>query len=163
MIPFGPIIPVLGSLIPLYMFMKTDLTTSPGKRIALLGSFVGLTGMSLAPLLAMSFALNPMAVPMALGGTGAIFLGATGVSLLAPRGSLLRFGPALGGGALALLGLGQCTFSWRRATPLVASHTHTHTHTHTHVVHSTRLGTWRGTPSSTRVGVMYVSTCAFLK
>eukprot|EP00039_Didymoeca_costata_P001418 m.52359 g.52359 ORF g.52359 m.52359 type:complete len:363 (+) comp10787_c0_seq1:126-1214(+) len=104
--PMGGLLPALASFVPLIMFMRTDLTSDQNYRKMLLGSFVGLSGMAAAPLITMAAIVNPIAIPMALGGTAAIFLGATGVALLAPRASFLPMGAALGGATMALIGVG---------------------------------------------------------
>lgn len=106
MLPMGGLLPALASFVPLIMFLRTDMTSDQSYRKTLLGSFVGLSGMAAAPMIGSVLLMNPMAVPMALGGTVAIFAGATGVALMAPRASLLPMGSALGGATFALLGLG---------------------------------------------------------
>eukprot|EP00041_Stephanoeca_diplocostata_P034705 m.1197107 g.1197107 ORF g.1197107 m.1197107 type:complete len:379 (+) comp24565_c0_seq7:167-1303(+) len=99
-----PWIPALASIVPLFMFYNTTEATNPTYRKALVGTFTALSGFSLAPLLSYAVHVNPMLVPMALGGTTLIFLGASGAALLAPRASMLRFGTLLGGGAMVLMG-----------------------------------------------------------
>eukprot|EP00038_Savillea_parva_P019330 m.27208 g.27208 ORF g.27208 m.27208 type:complete len:344 (+) comp4384_c0_seq1:54-1085(+) len=109
----SPIIPMLGGLIPLFMFYQTSPAThSAGYRYGLVATFAGLQGLAIAPLVSIALSVNPMLIPTALGGTVLVFGGASLASLLAPRASMLRFGSFLGGAVavmvgFSLLGLGQ--------------------------------------------------------
>jgi len=101
----SPLIPIFAGMVPLYMFYQTSPAThSAAYRFGLVGTFAGLTGLSLAPLVATATSMNPMLIPMALGGTGLVFAGAAGAALLAPRASMLKFGTLLGGGSAVMFG-----------------------------------------------------------
>lgn len=103
-LPMGGLIPILGSFVPMMLLMKSSPQThSPTYRNALFGTFVGLQGWGMAPLLGGMFAVNPMAIPLALGGTTAIFAVTAGAALMAPRGALLKYGTVLGGACIAIM------------------------------------------------------------
>eukprot|EP00035_Acanthoeca_spectabilis_P030645 m.10290 g.10290 ORF g.10290 m.10290 type:complete len:365 (+) comp4298_c0_seq1:22-1116(+) len=112
----SPFIPMLAGLVPLFMFYQTAPGThSTAYRYGLVGTFAALQGMSIAPLVSVALAVNPMLIPMALGGTVLVFGGASLAALLAPRQSMLRFGTILGGASAVLFGfsllaIGQYTF-----------------------------------------------------
>jgi len=103
----SPLIPGLGSLVPLFLLYRTSPDThSELYRGAMLGSFALLSGMATAPLIAMATSMNPMLVPMALGATTGMFGVMTLGAMVAPKGAALRMGPALFGGVVVLLGCG---------------------------------------------------------
>eukprot|EP00164_Ancoracysta_twista_P000582 GFYU01000771.1.p1 GENE.GFYU01000771.1~~GFYU01000771.1.p1 ORF type:complete len:366 (+),score=94.23 GFYU01000771.1:31-1128(+) len=108
--PLGAISPLimgLGSLAPLIgLYMTDERTSSQNMRLGLFGGFSLMSGAAMAPLLKMAAMINPWNIPLALGLTGGIFAGATAVSMFAPKGSYLKYGSALGGGALVLFGAG---------------------------------------------------------
>jgi FtsH-binding integral membrane protein len=107
MLPYGGLVMSLGSLVPLlYFYRKTDMTTNQTTRKIALGSFVTMAGLASAPMLYKMLYINPMAIPLAIGGTALIFAGATSAALLAPRASLLPMASALGGGVFVLIGMG---------------------------------------------------------
>lgn len=93
-------------IIPLFGFYMTDTTTSPAVRGGLLAAFTVTAGVGLSPLIGLALAVDPLAVPIALGGTTALMAGTSAAALLAPRASMLKFAPVLGGGAAVLFGLG---------------------------------------------------------
>ena len=91
----------------LFGIMRTNpSTTKPAVRAALLGSFAVLTGMTLSPLVQYSLMVDPIILPMAFGAATTIFVGASLVSLVAPRGRMLSMGGPLTGGLFGLMGLG---------------------------------------------------------
>ena len=103
-LPMGGLIPVLGSMVPMMMLMNSSPQThSATYRNTLFGGFAALQGWGMAPLLGKMFILKPMVIPLALGGTAGVFIAASAAALLVPRGSFLKYGTALGGGAVALM------------------------------------------------------------
>merc|ERR1711871_504181 len=106
-VPVSPIIPAIASFIPLFGIMRTNPgTTKPAVRAGLLGTFAVLTGMTLSPLVQYPLMVDPIILPMAFGATTTIFVGASLVSLVAPRGRMLSMGGPLTGGLFGLMGLG---------------------------------------------------------
>lgn len=104
----GPTVCVLGggigSFAAMWAFQSTDVTTPVERRTLLLGVATGLGGLSLAPLLSMAAAVNPMAIPMALGGTVVAMGGATMGALFMKRGAMLKWAPLVYGGSALLVG-----------------------------------------------------------
>eukprot|EP00040_Diaphanoeca_grandis_P004984 m.30884 g.30884 ORF g.30884 m.30884 type:complete len:361 (-) comp16355_c1_seq1:145-1227(-) len=96
----------LVGIVPLIGFYMTDINTSPLLRGGLVASFLATSGLSLTPLIGFAMVADPMIVPLALGGTMVIMAGTSAGALLAPRASMIRFAPVLGGGAMLLLGAG---------------------------------------------------------
>eukprot|EP01043_Picozoa_sp_COSAG02_P035461 COSAG02_NODE_2541_length_8576_cov_3.531202_10_plen_99_part_00 len=87
-----------------YLQYYTDANTNPTKRTALIAAFAAMGGMTLAPAILVYSSLDPIIVPAAFALSCLTFAGATGGALMAPRGSMLKFGPVLGGSILMLLG-----------------------------------------------------------
>lgn len=71
----------------------------------MLYSFALLEGFSIVPLLMSVASVTPTAIPAALLGTGTIFLGFTGLSLISKSRSMLTLGGPLFGTLLGILGL----------------------------------------------------------
>lgn len=107
----SPLIPGLGSLVPLFWLYTTNpQKDSETKRGLLLGSFAFLSGMSIAPICYVAMKMNPMLIPTALGATTAMFGAMSVAALAAPPGAALRMGPPLFGGVLVLGGCGLASF-----------------------------------------------------
>jgi hypothetical protein len=87
-----------------YLLNYTDANTNPTKRTALTAAFAAMGGMTLAPAIMVYSSLDPIIVPAAFALSCLTFAGATGGALMAPRGSMLKFAPVLGGSMLMLLG-----------------------------------------------------------
>jgi FtsH-binding integral membrane protein len=103
----SPMVTGLGALVPLFGLAFTNPRDhSPALRMGLLGTFAGLSGMSVGPMIAMATAINPMLVPTALGATGLVFGGATMAALFTKSGSFLRFGAPMMGCTLAMAACG---------------------------------------------------------
>ena len=101
------IIPGLAAIVPLLGLMYTSKHThSFALRAGLYAAFTGLSGVALAPLLLLALKVSPAIVPQALILTTALFGSMTALSLLAPRGAMLRWGVPLGGGVIVLMGAG---------------------------------------------------------
>lgn len=75
-------------------------------RTALFVAFTALSGLAIAPLLKAFLAINPTAIPLALGATAGLFGVMTLLAMMAPRGAMLKWGVPLGGGMIMLLILG---------------------------------------------------------
>lgn len=88
-----------------YLQYYTDENTNPTKRTALIAGFAGMAGMTLAPAILVYSSLDPIIVPTAFALSCLTFAGATGGALMAPRGSMMKFGPVLGGSLLMLFGV----------------------------------------------------------
>ena len=88
-----------------YLMWYTDSSTNPTKRTALIGAFAGMTGMTLAPAILVYSSIDPIIVPTAFALSCLTFAGATGGALMAPKGSMLKYGPVLGGAICCLIGL----------------------------------------------------------
>lgn len=91
-----------------YLLNYTDPSTNPTKRTALVATFAALGGMTLAPAVMVYASLDPIIVPTAFALSCMTFAGATGGALMAPKGSMMKFGPVLGGGMLMLFTLQIC-------------------------------------------------------
>lgn len=72
-------------------------------RKMLYGSFIGCSGLSLAPMLAAYASLNPFLIPTALLTTTTICAGAATYAYYKPKGSMLKLGGPLMGGLMALI------------------------------------------------------------
>jgi FtsH-binding integral membrane protein len=91
------------------------LGTKPGvdsekKRMALLATFCGLSGMGLAPLSVYATSVSPLMVPGAFLVTGGIFASMTAGAMLMQRGGALRWGGPLLGGCVGLIGVSILSF-----------------------------------------------------
>merc|ERR1719231_218964 len=95
-----------------YLLRYTDESTNPTKRTALIGGFAGMAGMTLAPAILVYSSLDPIIVPTAFALSCLTFAGATGGALMAPRGSMMKYGPVLGGSIFMLLGVQVVGMFW---------------------------------------------------
>jgi len=101
-----PLVPMLGSFVPLIWLSRTSpYTDSAMKRGILMSSFGFLSGMSLAPIVGMAQAINPMIVPMSLVATTGMFGVMSAAALMAPKGNFQKFGAPLTGGLFCLIGV----------------------------------------------------------
>lgn len=92
--------------------MKTDLTTNPMTRTALLAAMTGFGGMTLAPAMLVYSAVNPTIVPVAFGLSCFVFGGSTLGALMMPKRSLMFLAPVLGGGACVIFGVSLLSIFW---------------------------------------------------
>ena len=112
-LPVSPLIPGIASLgFLLGLTMGAPKGSNPALRAGLLGGFAFTTGMTLGPPVGAAMGMDPLLVPMALGASSGIFVGATAFSMFAPEGRLLALGGPLFGGVLVLLGCGIVNMIW---------------------------------------------------